>query len=514
MSHPKKEVRTLNERLKVIEEVERNPNEKKVDVAKRLGLPPSTLNSIIAKKTEIRDQATKFGTSAKKRKTGRESTFAELEEVLYKWYLQTRASNIPIDGSILKEKAKQIALRLSVDNFSASNGWAARFKQRHGLVYKKAWGESSSVNEDVTKDWFAKLPEIIKDYDPCDIYNVDETGLFYNSLPDRTLTYKGENCHGGKHSKERLTVLLCSNSDGSDKLQPWVIGKSQKPRCFKNIKKLPVRYHANKNSWMTAELFLSFLRYLDSSMGAKCRKILLFLDNCPAHPPDTSMLRNVKVVFYPPNCTSVCQPLDMGIIKCLKQRYRKFLVQKAVFMMDVKNDGSQVNMKINVLQAVHYIADSWKQISPTTITNCFMKCGVGKDMGGEPVMDVSEEDNSDHFEEDFNKINSQNIRFDAYVECDSDLAVCGVQSLDDMCAEARGEDASSAEESEDADQLASEVPSFSEAYSAFEKVKCFVYSQVLSETEQDTLLKMDSMFVRLNRTTKKRQSTLKEYFKM
>jgi hypothetical protein len=37
----------------------------------------------------------------------------------------------------------------------------------------------------------------------------------------------------------KVAVLLCVNSDGSDKEVPIVIGKSPKTRCFKNIKKLP-----------------------------------------------------------------------------------------------------------------------------------------------------------------------------------------------------------------------------------------------------------------------------------
>jgi hypothetical protein len=49
------------------------------------------------------------------------------------------------------------------------------------------------------------------------LYSADETAL------------KGESCHGGKNSKERLTVLLSVNSDGSDKQVPIVIGKSPKP---------------------------------------------------------------------------------------------------------------------------------------------------------------------------------------------------------------------------------------------------------------------------------------------
>jgi hypothetical protein len=79
-------VRTLHDRLKIIQEVEKNPGEKRVDIAKRLGLPVSTLNSIFGKKNEIHEQIQKCVNACKKRKTGKELTFAELETVLFTWY--------------------------------------------------------------------------------------------------------------------------------------------------------------------------------------------------------------------------------------------------------------------------------------------------------------------------------------------------------------------------------------------------------------------------------------------
>jgi hypothetical protein len=57
MAFPVKQVRTLEERLCVIEDGEKNPSEKRIDIAKRLGLPPSTLNTIIVKKKESREHA-------------------------------------------------------------------------------------------------------------------------------------------------------------------------------------------------------------------------------------------------------------------------------------------------------------------------------------------------------------------------------------------------------------------------------------------------------------------------
>jgi lambda repressor-like predicted transcriptional regulator len=158
MTQLKKQVRPSHERLKIIEEVAKNPGEKLVYIAKRLGLAASTLSSILAKKDEIHQQVEKCGNACKKRKTGKESTFAELETVLYQ---QARASNIPIDGTTLREKAKIIAAQLNIDDFSASSGWISRFKDRHGLIFKKLAGESAEVSGESTDAWLESLSTLL-----------------------------------------------------------------------------------------------------------------------------------------------------------------------------------------------------------------------------------------------------------------------------------------------------------------------------------------------------------------
>ena len=87
---------------------------------------------------------------------------------------------------------------------------------------------------------------------------------------------------------------------------------------------------------MTTEIFGSLLHSLDVQIGAQNRQIILFVDNCSAHPKDTSYLRNVKVVQYPANCTSTLQPLDLGIIHSLKAYYRRHLVQTSLWSREKK----------------------------------------------------------------------------------------------------------------------------------------------------------------------------------
>jgi hypothetical protein len=87
--------------------------------------------TIFAKENDIREQVHKCGNACKKRESYKQSLFAELEIVLFTWYQQARASNISIDETILKEKAKFIAAKLNIECFSASSGWISRFEHRH-----------------------------------------------------------------------------------------------------------------------------------------------------------------------------------------------------------------------------------------------------------------------------------------------------------------------------------------------------------------------------------------------
>jgi len=97
---------------------------------------------------------------------------------------------------------------------------------------------SAIVNLETVMDWKSEeLPKIIEVYWPKDIFNVGETGLFYNLQPSKTLTYTGDTCHGGTQSKQRVNVLSDFNVDGTEKLPPLVTGKYNKPHCFRNVKK-------------------------------------------------------------------------------------------------------------------------------------------------------------------------------------------------------------------------------------------------------------------------------------
>ena len=94
--------------------------------------------------------------------------------------------------------------------------------------------------------------------------------------------------------------MVTANMSGSDKKPLLCIGKYRQPRCFpKDKSKLPVDYKHSQNSWMTSHIYTEWLHNWDTEMRQKGRKILLFVDNCTAHPEVE--LTNIRVFFLPPN---------------------------------------------------------------------------------------------------------------------------------------------------------------------------------------------------------------------
>jgi len=66
-----------------------------------------------------------------------------------------------------------------------TDGW--RVFARHQIVFNELCGESSDVNRETIEEWAAKLPSIIQGYEPENIANGDETGLFFRALPNKSL---------------------------------------------------------------------------------------------------------------------------------------------------------------------------------------------------------------------------------------------------------------------------------------------------------------------------------------
>ncbi|KRX23784.1 Jerky -like protein-like [Trichinella nelsoni] len=140
--------------------------------------------------------------SCSSRKSMKKAANSALDSAVYMWFLQKRALDQPISGPILQEKALDFSTKLSIDNFVASSGWLRNFQRRYGIRELKINGEKLSAD--------------------------NETGLVWKCLPKTSLVSTAEKTASGfKSLKERVTLLCCANTTGSDRLPLLLVGKSK-----------------------------------------------------------------------------------------------------------------------------------------------------------------------------------------------------------------------------------------------------------------------------------------------
>jgi hypothetical protein len=170
-------------------------------------------------------------------------TFPFIEEALTIWVENALQAGLIITDSILLTKALGFAFLFSEDKFKGSNGWVDNFKKRHNLRQYNIHSEAASAPLDDLDTMRNEIRSILKNYDPNDIFNCDETGLFWKMKPSRTIS-NGQ-VSGTKQSKDHVTILLTCNATGNEKLAPLFIHKYENPQVLKNINKktLPVDYY-------------------------------------------------------------------------------------------------------------------------------------------------------------------------------------------------------------------------------------------------------------------------------
>ena len=198
---------TLKKKYELIQAVQNAPaSSKKKDIAAEFKIPSNTLSTIMKNKDHVIEKYHRQDIEPE-RKRFRSSAFTDIDEALLKWFEVVRDRNAAVSGPIMKEKANNLAKMLGHPDFRCSDGWLDRFKHRHNIRLKSVCGESADVVPEDLSDWLSKdLPALLKQYSPKDIFNADETGIFWRMMPNKTMCFKAEACHGGNSQKKELLL--------------------------------------------------------------------------------------------------------------------------------------------------------------------------------------------------------------------------------------------------------------------------------------------------------------------
>lgn len=152
-----------------------------------------------------------------------------IEVVLIHIIKELRDKRLPINQSLIRVMAghvyellsSRVNGRLDFNKPSFGSGWLAGFRKYWGITHHKMKGEAGSVIFQSIEKEIDNLKDALAGYDLCNIYNADETGLFLQTLSSWTLDL--EKLPGTKSASSRVSILLCTNADGSDKRKPLIL---------------------------------------------------------------------------------------------------------------------------------------------------------------------------------------------------------------------------------------------------------------------------------------------------
>ncbi|XP_008577192.1 PREDICTED: CENPB DNA-binding domain-containing protein 1-like [Galeopterus variegatus] len=199
---------TLHVKLEVLRRFEEG--EKLMQIARALGLATSAVASICVNKDKIQansQAATPF--SATQLICCRGVVMGHMEHLLSLWIEEQKQQNLPVSTLLIQDKARRLFAQLQqeqgdgtqAETFGASNGWFACFKARHNVLLMD---EPAVADTQAAAQYPLVLHTILEEgcYSPFQVFNVDETGLFWKQLPEcMLLALEGAARPGPKASK-------------------------------------------------------------------------------------------------------------------------------------------------------------------------------------------------------------------------------------------------------------------------------------------------------------------------
>ena len=239
-------------------------------------------------------------------------------------------------------------------------------------------GESGDVQGCTIDSWKERLPEIVAGYMKEDVWNMDESRV-WRALPNKGFGEKGKGGKGGKKSKHRSVAFFFVNAAREKEKAIVIVNQQIQGALYRRFDKtsLPVAYFDQKRAWMTDEIMEAIIGKFNSKLSRTNRLILLLMDNAGCHPEYLkTKFSHIKICFLPANTTSQLHLLDLGIIQNFKVHYRRFLLRYGLSKIDECERASEVANAVNILIAIRWIAQAWKEVKAETVCKCFRKAGI------------------------------------------------------------------------------------------------------------------------------------------
>lgn len=365
----------------------------------------------------------------------------------------------------------------------------SNFKKRKHITEHYKSGEAASAPLDDLPAFRTELKSLIAQYDLHDVYNADETGLYWKLEPTKSLS--SGPLTGTKKPKDKITVMLACNATGTHKLPAVFIHRYKNPKCIRNVDKktLPVWYYWNNASWMQRSIFQSWIKRVNELMQRQRRSILLLVDNASTHQlEEGQVLSNVRLHFLPPNTTAHLQPIDQGIIRSFKSNYRKYLCKDRIDAFDRFQEYGTEIPTLNILNAIDWVAESWRNVTEDVIYRCWERTDILPDES-EVINDEPPSDNEIEIEDEIVQslidqmvVDDTVVRAKDYIEIDNTLETADMLNDDEIIAAVQEAPEDEGEDDDDENKVSNKV--------ALESIQ-----NIHNYLQQNDDIKVNSLFV-------------------
>ena len=201
------------------------------------------------------------------------------------------------------------------------------------------------------------------------LFNFDEAMITAGSNRIKFVSRKGMEAPTVSTSKEmrHMTACCCFNQKGITAPLLIVLNNPQSlPENLKDFKSEQVYFSSQANGWIDKDLFFEWAKIFCSwitdykkAINKQGERVLLLLDSHPsrASPLAIELFRkcNVTLITFPPHCTHVLQPFDVGIAKQMKSEYTKQFNKMA-------KGNEELTLDEHRTYAVSSIINAWKTV--------------------------------------------------------------------------------------------------------------------------------------------------------
>ena len=386
-----KKLHTIQSKIKIIKYAKENSRSEAI---KKYNVPSSTLSDWFKKEKEFQDlESSKLQNTTLHK--GPKVKYQEIYNKFIDFIEFNRKLFNPVTTWSLLLKMYEIEPSRKNMNIKSNMNLIYKFLIKYGYSFRTKTHIGQSMKESSLKDASLFWNEVYNNrlkygFNTYGVGNMDETPIFFNMYPNKTIAKKGNKTiliKTQSQEKCRISVILCITADG-EKLPPFLIFKAKEEGYIeKNLSELNLVKNkkcyiaCNLNAWSTEKIILRWYKniwrkYLESSESLCEGFGYLIMDKAPSHITEESLaiMKNDKnlISFIPAGLTRFIQPLDVSINKPFKDALKKEYINYCINM-------DEENLKKTREKMIEFVCKVWYDeyiITKEMIKKSFICTGI------------------------------------------------------------------------------------------------------------------------------------------